>query len=66
MWVVVLNVKSNSMGIVTREEREKFIELCMKMKVAIPTIVVAKFEDFREAVKYAKDIYEVNQLIDGL
>ncbi len=66
MWVVVVDVKSDRMGIMTREEREVFLEVCRKLKTAVPTRVIAKFDTLEEAVKYAKDIHEVNQLIDKL
>jgi len=63
MWVVVLNVRTNTMGVLTRKEREEFLKSCQKLKITIPSIVVAKFDFFEDAVKYAKDIHEVNQLI---
>ncbi len=65
-WIVVVDQKTDRMGIMTREEREMFIEVCRKLKTAVPTRVIAKFNTMEEAIKYAKDIYEVNQLIDKL
>jgi hypothetical protein len=65
-WIVVVDQKTDRMGIMTREERDAFLEVCRKLKTAVPTRVIAKFDTMEEAIKYAKDIYEVNQLIDKL
>lgn len=54
------------MYIYTRDQREWFLDICLKYGIKICTRVIAVKETRKEAIRYVEEIHKVNQLIDNL
>jgi len=65
-WCVCLHKTTGEMYIYTRDQREWFLDICLKYGIKICTRVIAVKETRKEAIRYVEEIHKVNQLIERL
>lgn len=65
-WVVCKDKETGKLFPVSRKMREYFIEMCMRKKIEIKSIVVKTFFNRNEAQNFCDRVNDIDNLLDGV